>query len=117
MSLAFALGALLPVLAAQGHDAEEAEEGILGPMVAPLAALHGSPGLPMPNELVADPDLATATRPCAYLGCTRLRGASEWELLSQRCSACNVTAFCSRECQRAAWPRHRLVCAALKAVR
>lgn len=102
------------MLAAQGHDANEAEEGILGPMVAPLAALHG--GFGVRNELVADADRATALRPCSYLGCTRLRGASEWELPSQRCSGCNVTAFCGRECQRAAWPRHRLVCAALKAL-
>lgn len=110
ISLSHALNALLPALVVEGFDEDEAVEGILGPMLAPLEAVALAPGGPLLQS-----EQALGQRPCANLDCTRLSGASEWDLPSQRCSRCHAVTFCCRECQRIAHPRHRAVCAALAA--
>ena len=51
-------------------------------------------------------------RPCANLGCTNVRGASDARLANcaRRCSGCGMVAFCSTACRDAAWPEHSAVC-------
>lgn len=112
LSLRTALIALLPALEAVGVDEEEANDAILGPMLTPVTALAGRAGSPAGRSPAGMPLRAIAARPCAHLGCTRLRGASEFELGTQRCTRCHVATYCGRECQRADWPGHRKLCAA-----
>ena len=35
----------------------------------------------------------------------------------QRCSACSQSRYCSRECQRAGWAKHKLVCTSIRTTR
>ncbi len=55
-------------------------------------------------------DRAVQVRPCAFLGCTNLRGCSEGRLPVKLCSGCRSASYCSRECQVADWGRHARVC-------
>ncbi|KAI0643278.1 hypothetical protein C8Q79DRAFT_978076 [Trametes meyenii] len=46
-------------------------------------------------------------RKCYYCG---KAGAEDRKL--RRCAKCNVALYCSRECQKNAWPKHKILCAA-----
>lgn len=56
---------------------------------------------------------ACALRPCSYLACAAMLGASEAALPWKRCLGCKVARYCSRACQKADYREHKLVCAAL----
>ena len=58
---------------------------------------------------------ALASRPCANLLCTNVRGCSEGRLRGRRCSGCGVVRYCSRECQVQHWHQHGPMCASLVA--
>ena len=60
-------------------------------------------------------EAALATRPCANLLCTNVRGCSEGRLRGRRCSGCGVVRYCSQECQLQHWAQHGSMCASLKA--
>jgi hypothetical protein len=66
--------------------------------------------------------LAAGTIPvadfCNNPECATARGQSESELVLGRscmCSGCRVAHYCSRDCQRACWARHKPACKALAA--
>jgi hypothetical protein len=55
---------------------------------------------------------------CNNLACANLSGPTEVRLVSGRscvCAGCRVARYCGRDCQRAAWKQHKLVCKAVAA--
>jgi hypothetical protein len=53
---------------------------------------------------------------CNDPGCASMAGLSELAAVSGRsciCAGCRVARYCGRACQRAAWKKHKPVCAAL----
>ncbi|CAI5956158.1 unnamed protein product [Closterium sp. NIES-65] len=46
-------------------------------------------------------------RVCGTAGCARVEGGS---VKLRRCGGCGKVAYCSRECQKAHWPSHKLTC-------
>ena len=58
---------------------------------------------------------ALALGPCAWPGCTNLRGCSEGRLAGRRCGGGCGLRFCCDACAAAAWPEHALVCGDLAA--
>ncbi|KAF2639695.1 hypothetical protein P280DRAFT_481109 [Massarina eburnea CBS 473.64] len=36
---------------------------------------------------------------------------------TQRCSACSQSRYCTRDCQKSGWPKHKLLCGSAKAIR
>lgn len=84
----------------------------------PLAsALAGAPAAEGAGDPAADAALgvqlaeALATRPCAYIGCTAIDGASEADLArGKRCSRCERLRYCSKDCQSADWRAHKTAC-------
>lgn len=49
-------------------------------------------------------------RGCAHLRCRSLVGDSEYGLRARKCGGCKCARYCSKECQRAAWPQHQVAC-------
>ncbi len=74
------------------------------------AALMRDEDEPQQEEVVKG-----ASRPCANLLCTNVRGCSEARLRGRRCGGCGIVRYCSRECQLQHWAQHGHVCAALTA--
>ncbi|KAI9030262.1 hypothetical protein DFJ74DRAFT_748020 [Hyaloraphidium curvatum] len=57
-------------------------------------------------------DKATGLRPHRILTCGAQCGASSVDPATfQRCSRCKLVSYCSKECQRKDWARHKKVCA------
>ncbi|CAI5520108.1 unnamed protein product [Closterium sp. Naga37s-1] len=56
--------------------------------------------------LGSDP-AASGGHMCGAAGCGRAEGGG---VKLRRCSGCGKVAYCSRECQKAHWPSHRLTC-------
>ena len=77
---------------------------------AQAEAKYGAEGVAPVPELQLRIGRALAVRPCAHLGCTNVRGASEGRLRGRRCAGCRVTRFCCEACRDAAWPQHAAVC-------
>lgn len=115
LSLDHAARALAEALAAaEGGDADETWEGVMGPMNLALELIAES-GPTGPDLLVCEH--AMGLRTCALIGCTRLVGASEHDLPAQRCSGCSMMRYCCKEHQAKAWQRaHRGLCASLAAL-
>jgi hypothetical protein len=59
-------------------------------------------------------DVATSAMTCCNQGCVNVRGSSEQSLGRSKCGRCSKVAYCSRDCQKADWVRHKLVCRHLK---
>jgi hypothetical protein len=49
---------------------------------------------------------------CSHCSCVSGRGTAPTKMLL--CGACKAVAFCSSACQKAAWPRHKRICASEK---
>mmetsp|Transcript_14123 Transcript_14123/g.31532 ORF Transcript_14123/g.31532 Transcript_14123/m.31532 type:complete len:304 (-) Transcript_14123:200-1111(-) len=47
-------------------------------------------------------------KPCTNPGCTKVTD-------TKRCGACRIARYCSKECQIAMWPEHKLECSRLRA--
>lgn len=64
-------------------------------------------------ELPTLPELRPTTRrpACAYEACPNLSDLQQQKLL--KCSLCGLVRYCSRACQRADWPQHKLICRAV----
>ena len=91
-------------------------------LLARLAAaqLAEQPLVPPPNspegqQLALDVAAALATRGCAYVGCHNMAGASEVAAKGRKCGGCKAVRYCSEECSKADWRRHRPACRLLKA--
>ncbi|CAI7856482.1 unnamed protein product [Closterium sp. NIES-53] len=56
--------------------------------------------------LGSDP-AACGRRLCGAAGCERVEGDG---VKFKNCSGCGKVAYCSRECQKAHWPSHKLTC-------
>jgi uncharacterized membrane protein YgcG len=55
---------------------------------------------------------------CNNPACSNVCGPSETQLVAGRsciCGGCRIARYCGRDCQRAAWPRHKPLCTALAA--
>ncbi|GAB4815514.1 hypothetical protein N2152v2_002560 [Parachlorella kessleri] len=97
-----------------------AEPGALLPMLYGWARLLASCGqdavqVSDEDEPQLEEELVHASRPCANLLCTNVRGCSEGRLRGRRCGGCGVVRYCSKECQLQHWAQHGHVCAALAA--
>ncbi|CAI5504586.1 unnamed protein product [Closterium sp. Naga37s-1] len=53
-------------------------------------------------------DAACSGRVCGAAGCGRVEGGGAVKL--RNCSGCGKVAYCSRDCQKAHWPSHKLAC-------
>jgi hypothetical protein len=53
---------------------------------------------------------AAALAFCCNPACTNLSGCKEADLPLSACSRCKVVVYCSKGCQKAAWPLHKHVC-------
>ncbi|CAI5991387.1 unnamed protein product [Closterium sp. NIES-64] len=78
------------------------------------AAMASCPTAP-PNPTAISISAATAAAAasdvqgcvCGTAGCARVEGGS---VKLRRCGGCGKVAYCSRECQKAHWPSHKLAC-------
>eukprot|EP00775_Hariotina_reticulata_P008895 gene8895-9072_t len=52
---------------------------------------------------------------CWNSSCTNMAGTSEMSLPAKPCGNCKVAVFCSKGCEKAAWPRHIGACSRLAA--
>jgi hypothetical protein len=59
--------------------------------------------------------LAPAPVGCWNAACVNMAGASEAAAPAKPCANCNVAAFCSKGCERAAWSGHTMACGKLAA--
>lgn len=59
--------------------------------------------------------LALAPVGCWNAACVNMAGASEAAAPAKPCANCNVAAFCSKGCERAAWSGHTMACGKLAA--
>lgn len=54
---------------------------------------------------------ALAQRPCAYLGCTRLKQSLKTPLKRGKlCAGCGIVRYCSIDCQKVDWKEHKVTC-------
>lgn len=53
-------------------------------------------------------DIGSHMKRCAFTNCPTVTSFHEKDLL--KCSVCKQTYYCSRECQKNDWPRHRMRC-------
>jgi hypothetical protein len=51
---------------------------------------------------------------CWNTGCSYLGGVCEAKVALKTCSTCQVAVYCSKACEKAAWPQHKVACAHLK---
>jgi hypothetical protein len=59
--------------------------------------------------------LSPAPVGCWNAACVNMAGASEAAAAAKPCGNCNVAAFCSKGCERAAWSGHTMACGKLAA--
>ena len=96
-------------------DMEDSREPQMKPTGAPTMEEMGKIWQERMHEL--DPDAHIEMHEYAYPdepaaeSCTQCGGAAK---NLKACSACMSVAYCSRDCQKAAWPAHKQVCSALK---
>ncbi|CAI5486427.1 unnamed protein product [Closterium sp. Naga37s-1] len=62
---------------------------------------------PVEDAEASGPDACRESR-CGAAGCGRVEGGGGVKLRS--CGGCGKVAYCSRECQKAHWPSHKLTC-------
>ena len=75
-------------------------------------------GCTLASHIESDGTPARGQSTCSYcLGTARLTDPAKPLPPLMKCASCKVTVYCSRECQKADWKRHRKVCSALQAGR
>ncbi|KAI0665606.1 hypothetical protein C8Q78DRAFT_552267 [Trametes maxima] len=77
--------------------------------------------MPSLKPRVVDPDSSptygtqaglTSILPALDQRCYQCGKAGAEDRKLRRCAKCNVALYCSRECQKNAWPKHKILCAA-----
>ncbi|CAI5504601.1 unnamed protein product [Closterium sp. Naga37s-1] len=95
-----------PPSASSSHPAATNVSASSGPAVS---SAPGAPSNAAAAVSVADGPVAAASggRVCGAAGCGRVEGGG---MKLRNCSGCGKVAYCSRECQKAHWPSHKLTC-------
>lgn len=84
---------------------------------APLLARHSGA---VEAEVLCSQVLLAQLNPrpvgCWNPSCTNMPGVSEAVAPSKPCASCKVAAFCSKGCEKKAWPDHTMACSKLAAL-
>ncbi|GAB4815661.1 hypothetical protein N2152v2_002707 [Parachlorella kessleri] len=59
-------------------------------------------------------DVAVSAWTCCNPGCTNMAGQQEDSLALSKCAGCGEARYCSRQCQRQDWRRHKPICQTIK---
>ena len=83
-----------------------------GPAAGVAAAGGGSGASTSIDALLAE--LQPAPVGCWNMACNYLGGACEARVALKTCPTCQVAVYCSKACEKAAWPQHKVACGQLK---
>ena len=88
------------------HHFTESAEGLRG-MIA--TANPTDVAMPLDDDVVAELSRNAAMIVCGRLGCGKIEGKDHARF--QQCSRCLIQRYCSRECQKLDWHKHKSYCA------